>query len=316
MRVSNLRSALTRNLGVRAISLLLAVVLWLFVNVGNPQAEITMKVPVRYVGLSAGLMIVNFHPDTVELQINGPRTLLSLLNPERLALQLDLRGVGTGLAHFDITPAQFPLPRQVTITRISPSEIVLDIDHVVTRTLPVQLMIQGQVAKDYGIGSIALSPPSVTVTGPKRDLDKLKSIQTEPFSVENATKDVTRTVRLVNPGGLLKVSTEEVLATVTVHEIVAEREFRNLPIHVRGARYRFTLYPRKVDVKVRGPARHLTSLDLAQAAYVEIHDDMGPGSYELPVIIDLPEGFELLEEKPDSVHLRMYHARLRELGAR
>jgi YbbR domain-containing protein len=315
MRLADIRSSLTRNLGLRAVALLLAVVLWLFVNAGNPQAETSLKVPVQYVGLQPGLMITNFHPDSLELQISGPRTLLSLLNPERLTLRLDLRGIGPGRAHFDITPAEFPLPRQTAISRISPSEINLNIDQVVSRQLPVQLMIDGEVAPGYGIGSIALSPPSVTVTGPSRDVSALKSIATEPFVVKGATKEVTQTVRLVNPGGLLKVSTDEVLATVTVHEIVAEREFRGLPVTVRDARYRFSVQPRKVDVKVRGPARSLAALDLSDAAYVDASTTM-PGVYNLPIMIDLPEGFELIQEKPDSVRLRVYHSRARESARR
>jgi YbbR domain-containing protein len=312
MRLAELRAALTRNFTLRAVSLLLAAILWVFVNAGNPQAESTLKVPVQYVGLPPGLMITNFHPETLELQIRGPRTLLSLLNPERLALRLDLREIGPGRAHFDITPAEFSLPRQTSISRISPSEINLNIDQLVTRQLPVQLMIDGEVAKGYGIGSIALSPPSVTVIGPSHDLSELTSIVTEPFTVKGATKDVTRTVGLVNPGRLLKVSSDEVLATVTVHEIVAEREFRGLAVKVKGARYRFSLQPRKIDAKVRGPARGLSSLDLSQSAYVDAATTTVPGVYNLPVMIDLPEGFELLAETPDSVRFRMYRSRLKE----
>jgi YbbR domain-containing protein len=312
MRLAELRSALTRNLGLRAVALLLATILWLFVNAGNPQAESSLKIPVQYVGLQPGLMITNFHPDSLELQISGPRTLLSLLNPERLTLRLDLRGIGPGQAHFDITPAEFSLPRQTAISRISPSEINLNIDQVVSRQLPVQLMIDGEVAAGYGIGSIALSPPSVTVTGPSHDVSALKSIATEPFVVKGATKEVTQTIRLFNPGGLLKVSTDEVLATVTVHEIVADREFRGLPVKVRDARYRFSLQPRKVDAKVRGPARGLAALDLSGSAYVDAASTTLPGVYNLPVMIDLPEGFELVDEKPDNVRFRMYRSRARE----
>lgn len=291
---------------------MLASVLWLFVNAGNPQAESSLKVPVQYVGLQPGLMITNFHPDSLELQITGPQTLLSLLNPDRLSLRLDLHGIGPGRAHFDITPAEFPLPRQTAVSRISPSEINLNIDQIVSKQLPVQLMIDGEVAQGFGIGSIALSPPSVTVTGPSRDVNELKSITTEPFTVKNATKEVTRTVALVNPGGLLKVSTDEVLATVTVHEIVADREFRGLPVKVKGARYRFSLQPQKVDAKVRGPARGLASLDLTGAAYVDAGATTFPGVYNLPIMIDLPDGFELVDERPDSVRFRMYRARLKE----
>ena len=38
----------------------------------------------------------------------------------------------------------FNVPRQTDVTSISPSQIVLDIDHIVDREVPIRVSIQGQ----------------------------------------------------------------------------------------------------------------------------------------------------------------------------
>jgi hypothetical protein len=92
MRFANIKHWLLRNFGLRALSVLIAAGLWLFVNAGQHEAQTSMLVPVDYRGLPPGLMIVNRRPDFVALSISGPRTLLSLLDSTRLTVHLDLSG--------------------------------------------------------------------------------------------------------------------------------------------------------------------------------------------------------------------------------
>src|SRR5208282_1195596 len=96
-----------RNLGLRAIALLLAIGLWFFVNAGQRGVLAPMRVPISYRQLPAGLVIVNQRPEFVQIEVRGPRTLLSLLDPDRMLLRLDLSGVTLGQAVFKIGPEMF-----------------------------------------------------------------------------------------------------------------------------------------------------------------------------------------------------------------
>jgi YbbR domain-containing protein len=144
-----LKDDLRRNMGLRSISVLLAVGLWIFVNAGQHGALVTLQVPISYGRLPPGYIIVNTHPDAVKIQVSGPRTLLSLIEPNRLALRLDLTGVGVGQASFKIGPDAFPVPRQTSVASVSPSQIVLDIDRIVTRHVRVHLNIIGKPGTGY-----------------------------------------------------------------------------------------------------------------------------------------------------------------------
>src|SRR5438309_5599852 len=122
---------LGRNLGLRMLSVLIAIGLWVFVNAGQRNAIDTFIVPVIYRKLPAGLVIVNHPPDFVNVQVTGPRTLLSLLDSERTSVKLDLSGVGPGQASYKFSPSMFNVPRGTVITNIAPTEVTLDVDKIV-----------------------------------------------------------------------------------------------------------------------------------------------------------------------------------------
>jgi YbbR domain-containing protein len=172
-----------RNLGLRAIALVLAIGLWFFVNAGQRGALAPMRVPISYRQLPHGLVIVNQRPDFVQIEIRGPRTLLSLLDPDRLTLRLDLSAVTMGQAVFRIGPEMFNVPRQTDVTRISPSQIVLDIDRTIERQVPVRVNVQGLPAHGYGVESVKANPPGVTVRGPSRFVAHIDNVQTSPIEV-------------------------------------------------------------------------------------------------------------------------------------
>jgi len=309
MRLAKIRHLMLRNLSLRVLAILIAMGLWFFVNAGQRQAQRTLVVPVEYRALANGLILVNQHPGFVSLSISGPRTLLSLLDPDRLAVHLDLRGLTPGQAEIKITPDMFRLPRQTTIDRIIPSQITLDVDQIMTRELPVRLSIKGQVASGLAVGSIDLKPSLVSVTGPRHSLRDVDAIDTMPFDVQGATEPVSRYVQLADVGTLIKLSTNWVLATVKLQEVVSEREFHDVTVTVRNADRKFVVHPPHVSVTVRGPQKRLTSLDLDGSVYVDARD-LGPGWFEPPVQVDLPKGLEVVHESPDRVKLRLYKAKL------
>lgn len=297
--------AVRRNLGLRIISLLLAVGLWVFVNAGQHGATQSFNVPVNYRRLPPGFLLTNPHPDFVKIQVSGPRGLLSLIEPNRLAVALDLAGVGVGQASFKLGPDTFNVPRQTTVTSISPSQIVLNVDRLVTREAPVHLLLNGRVAHGYKIESTEITPQTIELRGPTREVGRIDQIDSEPVDLTALDSDVTHTVALVAPGGMSRIDPDEVSVRILLGPVVAEKEFRALAVQVRGTDYRYRIQPAHVDVTLRGPILVLAKLDLKSAAYVE-GEAMTPGYYNLPVQIALPDGVQLVRQSADTVRLRIY----------
>jgi len=304
-RRSRLRRSLTRHTSLKVLSLALAIALWLFVNAGQHQSEVSLEVPVSYNSLPAKLLIINHHPRFVKLDVAGPRTLLSLIDPGRLTLRLDLAGVNQGQASFRVSPEMFNLPRQTSITRIAPSQIVLDIDKTVTRDLPVALGLEGDPAHGYVVAGSVLTPAEVSATGPSRFVDYLKRVNTEPLSVAGASSDLDAAVHLVDPGPRIHLAQYEVEAKVTLKPQIANREYKGIKVQVRNTDHKSEVQPGEASIVVRGPLLKLAKLDPDQLVFVEA-SGVTPGLHVLPVQVTLPDGLELVRQSPQRVKLRLY----------
>ena len=295
-----------RNLGLRAIALLLAIGLWFFVNAGQRGVLAPMRVPISYRQLPAGLVIVNQRPEFVQIEVRGPRTLLSLLDPDRMLLRLDLSGVTLGQAVFKIGPEMFNVPRQTDVTRISPSQIVLEIDRIADRQIPIHVNVQGQPAAGYRVASAKANPPAATVRGPSRFVFHVDSVQTSPVEVNGAKADVAQPVSLAPPSDRVTITGPQAAeAMVSIDEIIADREFRDLAVEVRDTDYKVKTEPQDIAVTVRGPVNQLSGLDLHGSVYVTA-EDVEPGLHDLPVQIELPDGIQLVRATPDNVRVRIY----------
>jgi len=306
--LATLRDRARRNMGLRIISVALAIGLWVFVNAGQHESLKQFTVPIVYRGLPAGFVIVNQHPELVTIQVSGPRTLLSLIDPNRIALRLDLAGVSIGQASFKIGPDAFAVPRQTSVQSILPSQIVLDIDHLATRNVPAHLTTSGKIAEGYRLAVTEITPATVTLRGPSKELARIDAVDTEPMDVRGLTASVSSVLGITVPAGKIRVDPEEVTVRVAVASVVGYREFRGVAIAVRDSDWRYKVEPSRAAVTVRGPQPDLAKLDLSNAVYAEAAG-MSPGLHTLAVQVNLPDGIELVRQAPTKVRVRMYNER-------
>ncbi|MGH7247882.1 MAG: CdaR family protein [Pseudomonadota bacterium] len=310
---NELRKNLRRNSGLRLISVLLAIGLWMFVNAGQRNSVVTLPVPISYRSLPPGYVIVNHPPDFVKIAVTGSRTLLSLLDPERLTLRLDLTGVPVGHTDFKISPNLFNVGRGTMVTRVTPDDAQIDIDRVVSRDLPVHLNLVGPVAKGYQVNSIELQPATISVSGPSRFVAPLVRAETDPFDVRGADADLERVVGIQNPGLAVHLAVVRVLAKVDVGDQIANREFHGVNVEVRDTDFKSRVEPGKVSITVRGPILKLASLDPKGIVYVDAQGG-APGLREMPLEVELPDGMQLVKQEPAKVKLRIYRQKLPDTG--
>jgi YbbR domain-containing protein len=118
----NVRETLTHNLGLKVLSLFLAIVLWLFVAAGT-ESEIGLSLPVVFTHLPTGLAIINQPPARIDARLAGPRILLLRLNEERIPVVLDLQGAREGSTVFPGVESAISVPDGVRVTRVTPAAI-------------------------------------------------------------------------------------------------------------------------------------------------------------------------------------------------
>ena len=297
------------DIGLRVLAVVLAIGLWIFVNAGERGSVATLTVPISYASLPQGMVIVNHPPTEVKIEVTGPRTLLSLLDPNRLTLHIDLRNVASGQSDFKVYPAMFNVGRNTAVTSISPDQLSLDVDRMVTRDVPVHLAVLDRVAPGYMISAVDITPPSVTVVGPSRYVAPLSAVNTEPFDLKGLTSNTERSVNIDPPDPSLGLSTGHVDAKINVSEAITDREFRAVDVEVKDSDFKYRVEPKQATLTIRGPAVKLAGLAPKGLAYVDAKG-VAPGSHELPLQVTVPDGMQLVRQSPDKVKLRTYHEKL------
>ncbi|MBI5016391.1 MAG: hypothetical protein HZB55_13000 [Deltaproteobacteria bacterium] len=297
------RSALLENWGSKVLAFVLATLLWMYV-VGEKRSEVSLSVPLELTGVPASMVIVNRVPETVQVRLSGPRTLLVALTPQQLSVALDLSAIQPGTTTFGNLPARMKLPKRIDVTYVSPSVITLDADTKARKRLPVKLRVKGEPAPGYRVVEVGVDPAEVEIEGSARVLKSLEEVSTQVLDIHGAEETQTRPVDLSLPDPTLRrVSKVPVVAQVTVEEQRGEREFARVPVVLPGRRW--VAAPASVDVLVAGGTVTLGRLGPADvSATVESEGKpLAKGTHR--VTVQTPAGVEVLSISPRAVEVRL-----------
>ena len=155
-----------RNLGLFAISLVLAVVVWVVaVNEDNPLEEriVPRAIPVEVTGLQANVMVLGGLATEATVTLRAPRLTWPTLAINKLRVVADVTQWQSGSQVVTLRGV-FP-DQQAEVVVIEPPVVTLQLARVVTRTLPVRVRIIGDPAIGYTFGSPVLSVVDATISG-------------------------------------------------------------------------------------------------------------------------------------------------------
>jgi YbbR domain-containing protein len=289
---------------LKLFSIAFACGLWLFVNYAERDAEKTLVVPVEFHNLSSQLVINGPRDEYVDLRLRGPRSLLGQLNSKKI--KLDLSEVRPGMASFRITADMLNLPRGVRLIRINPAQVNLSIAQIIKQIVPVRLELMGNPPRGYAVKDTEVNPDRIEVTGPAPQVEKIRTILTDPLDLSSLTQPITRDLALRGPEeGFVSYSRDRVQVRVGVEEVVATQEFRNIKIAVKNAELRAEVRPAVANVTVRGPQRLIENLVLNEEHVFADTNGQGPGRVMVPLSVVLPPGIELVEQDPENVEVRL-----------
>jgi len=171
-----------------------------------------------------------------------------------------------------------------------------------TRSLPVKPNVTGTPAAGFEVASVAVQPLVLTVEGDADQLAGLSSVDTAPISVSGATGNVSTSVGLALPTGVLPIGGESVRVTVSVRQVTATRTF-SAGIVLTGSRSDrvYTLSTDQVLVTLGGSAADLDGLEGRAFTVQAAVGGLEPGQHEVGVVANLPAGLTLVSASPPSV---------------
>jgi YbbR domain-containing protein len=294
-----------RNIGLKAMALLLATALW-FTVAGESEVERSMRVPLEFRNRPATLEIVGDAPTTVDVRVLGSSALLGRLEAGEVFAVLDLTATGPGSRLFPMRPDNVRVPYGVEVLQVIPATIPLELEESLKRSLPIVPAVDGDPAPGFVTGRVTVEPATIDVIGAASHVKNLASATTEPVSVAGARETVSDEVTVGVSDGAVRLTRNE-RATVRVEIIPApvERDMPAVPVRWRnlGERYTAVLKPAFVVVTVRV---RRDALDTVSAETINAFVDLaglGPGQYNLRVHFDPTQNFGVTAADPSSVQV-------------
>jgi YbbR domain-containing protein len=280
------------HLGLKLVSLGLAVLLW-YVVAGEKTSEIGLTVPVELQNLSKELEVVGAPIDTVEVRLRATPAILTRLSHEHVSLRVDLAGVPEGEHYFHLTEQMLRRPFGVSVVRLNPASLTLDLERTLIRDLPIRARVVGTPAPGFEVADVTTQPAKVRVAGPRSRVQALTSVFTETVSVDQAHANVSSSVNIGIGDPLVRIQGDpRVRVTAHVRECQETRLFPDVKVLSRGGRVR--LHPARVNIVVAGQRSLLAQMTSdALRPYVDVGSQRANASR--PVTVEIAAGFAAVE---------------------
>jgi YbbR domain-containing protein len=255
--------------GLKVGSLLLALVVWVVVA-GEKTSEIGLAVPVELLNLPKDLEVVGDAVNAVEVRVRATPAIVRQLDSADLSLRVDLKGYEEGEHFFHLTEEAVRRPFGVTVVKLSPASITLNLERTLEREVPIQARTSGGPSAGFEIADVTCEPASVRLAGPRSRVAALRSVVTEVVSLGDARADVRKDVTIGIGDPLVRIQgSPRVHVTVKVRERHETRALSGLRLEVRGGNA--TARPAHVTVLVSGPSSVVGRLrPEAVVPYVEL----------------------------------------------
>lgn len=191
-----MKEKLTKNLGMRLLSLVIAAILWvIIINVDDPVdtkkfSSITVKVINEEAITSLGKVYEITSGNTVDVTVRAKRSILSSLKVADFYAVADLSKLSEVMA----------TPIDVTITKASAQEaeiisygknhtLKVSLEDVIEKQFPITIMPKGTADDRYYLGETRTRPNIIQVSGAKSVVERIDQVRVE-IDVSDATEDV------------------------------------------------------------------------------------------------------------------------------
>lgn len=206
-----------------------------FLNALDKVRETEITIPIRFDGLAQNIAITNLPENTIVIKVKDQGVNLFSYSRHQLSeivFDVNRTFYEKGVIRISADQIRGKLSRYLlpstTLIEIKPDSLVLNYEKLSVATLPIELISDIKLKQQYLLSEkIHLSPEKITVFGPKRILDKLKSVKTEKILLEDVD-DTTFLEAKLKPIESVRFASTETKVSIFV-EMFTEKKMQ-LPV--------------------------------------------------------------------------------------
>lgn len=310
-----MKNKLIRNWGLKLVSFLFAIMLWVIVtNINDPVTPFPVSdVPVRIRNMEliterGQICEVLDGTDKVDLvTVYAPRSVIDSLSDSNVVAIADVKD----LTSLDTVPIKFSTTKyndKVENIKGSIDTVKLNIENKQIRSLPIKASVTGQVKEGYIVGDVSTEQNLIRVSGPESVVSRITKAQAE-VDVSGFTSNIGAEgaeVRLYDAEGVevRSSSLERSITKVRVNVEILEKKtvplvFRTTGTPADGYRLTGEIESTRHSVVIAGKSKVVQGVSAIEIPEGVI--DVTGAREDVTELIDLkefmPEGTVLAEEE-------------------
>ena len=310
----------TQHIGLKIIALLFSFLLWLFVvNIDNPQmskvfddVQVTMENDEIILNNGSTYEIVNA-PGSIRVTVHARRSILENIKNSDITAKADFREMdsSTGLIPIKATIAGYDENDTSVVTEVSPYNLQVQIEAVVSNDFPIQVVTEGIPRDGYVVGEMKANPTKITIGGSEQMVDDIERVVAK-IDVTGLSEDTDVPATLIYDGNGNTMNVAQLTNNlgdkgVTVNVQMLQTKKVSLKFNVSGipaSGYTYTGWSSEPEsVVVCGTKEALSAVDEIEVNASEI--DISGASSRVEQTVDispyLPDGIKLVDETANKV---------------
>jgi len=218
----------TRNFWLKVLSFLFAGIIFFIVRTDKEIIfERTAKIKLI---TSPDMVVLGEKERLVDVTIKQQNSFFAIPPSDiELTGEIDVLNENPGNVRVKVTKDNFPnLSKQYVIFMDRPF-INIDIDKLQEKTVPVQVVLQGEPKKGFIVEKVTVSPERIKLTGAKQDLAHIKNILTVPVDISGIDTSLKTNVIIdLDPSTTITTKEKIVLVTIMLKSEPAQMDVRRL----------------------------------------------------------------------------------------
>ncbi|HET9590180.1 MAG TPA: CdaR family protein [Anaerolineales bacterium] len=304
-----------KNIRTVLLSLILGFSVWISaVTAADPDEERSViNLPLEIVGQETSLVITNEIPSSIRVTLRAPRSVWDQLTREENAVRAVLDLTGLSADEHELEVQVLISARPVQILRKEPETVIVHLEPLAIRTLPIVLSLSGQPAIGYQAGEATIEPAEVILSGPESlvnqverarvlvRLDGLRESIDQSMKIEVLDEQNTRLEGItINP--------ESARVSIPVSQ---QGGFRDVAVKVvvqgqQAAGYRLeniSVFPPVVTVFAEDPELVIGLPGIVETEPLNLQDAKQDIATRLA--LDLPEGVTIVSAQAQTVQVQV-----------
>ncbi len=311
MIIRTLLDRLAHNWPVKVLSVVLAVLLFLFHRISNLE-ERYFSVPLE-VRVSDSFVPASSYPRNARVTIRGDREVIFNILEEDIEVYADFSqydSEGIFKTPLDYHKTGTALGVDYLEISLEPTELRLEIQEKLTKQVDIIPDILGYPARGFELGQYYLTPEKLTITGPRSQIENLRSLMTEPVDLSNLRDSLSLRVGVVVPDEyqLSFPDGKNIDFRGIIQETLLIRTFSEIPVRTSSLAPGLAVLSDLPagSIKLQGSQLLLEATSASDFALsIDCSSIERPGYYRLPVSPAVPDDFLVLQHDPDEAIIQV-----------